>query len=203
MSSAADKGDLVYSIPLELPPAILEPSLTLNYSSAARMDLEMSYGWSLGGITEISRPLMGHDIRDKDEWHAAEWMASGPDFSGILKPSSDKDGRFFMSSSSPVYVSAQYNQADNDWVLSSNGITYSLAAADHGADTEAGTERWRVIEASDTKGNYITYCYDHDGRIQDIAYGGNKVTNEQHLLTIAFSYGKNTVTQTNARGRLY
>jgi YD repeat-containing protein len=202
LANASPKGPVVYRYEIPLPPALFKPDLSLNYSSDAGPNAETpGLGWSLAGIPEISRPLTrAFTLKSKDEWCDAEWIASGSRFSGTLSPSSAAgDCHFYLKTSGPVFVVADYDASANAWTFVADGVTTTLTAADDGADTEAGTARWRATEAEDASGNSLTYCYDDDGRVTDIGYGGNEDTGEDHLMTVAFAYGDNTVERASYR----
>ena len=197
------KGDSVFSHSFDLPPALLQPSLGISYSSDGGPSIEMPYGWSLDGIMEICRPLqrayLGED--DVDGKYDAEWLIRGPGFSGTLVPSGEDDYRFFLRSSSPNYVSATYDEKNDYWHVYSDGVYWTLEPADNGSTTPDGTAWWRVTEmqTGDGDSNYVTYSYHKNGRIKSIAYGGNYGTNDEHLVQIDFEYAQNTAVRTNAR----
>lgn len=46
-------GDATYRLPIDLPPAIVAPTLALEYSSRSRVDDDMPFGWHLSGLAEI------------------------------------------------------------------------------------------------------------------------------------------------------
>ena len=111
MAAATPKGDMSYSYQLDLPPALLVPSVSFSYSSEGGNDREMSYGWSLSGIPQISRPLANAYVRkEKSQWYDAEWIISAPGYSGTLKPSGNKDYRFFLKASSPTLRQTWHNK---------------------------------------------------------------------------------------------
>lgn len=198
--SSSAKGDVVYSYDLELPPALLKPSLTLAYSSASSMNIEMPYGWELKGIVEIRRPLTpAYDVKAKEDWYDSEWQVSGPGFSGTLLPSGEDDYHFYLKSSHPIYVMAKYNTSSNTWKVYANGIVWELQAMDEGEDTEVGTALWRATEMKDASGNYVSYSFHHDGRVNALCYGGNSSTSEDHLVDVVFDYEENAAKRTSAR----
>lgn len=199
LAGTTSKGNIVYSYALDLPPAILKPEVSLDYSSTGGINLEMPLGWSLGGIAEIERPSQrAFSDGGKDGLVNAEFLARGMGFSGTLLPSGEDDWRYFLRTTSS-YVIAEYSAANDSWTLHYNGTTTTLKAMDDGAKTSAGTATWRATEMQDTSGNYITYKYHGDGRIKKIFYGGNLTTGESHLARVDFTYAKKTYTRTSAR----
>jgi YD repeat-containing protein len=200
LASATVKGDVVYSYDLALPPAILKPSLTLQYSSDAGMTLEMPYGWSLDGIAEIRRPLTRAYQLDGDKYDR-DYLVSGPGFSGTLMPSGEDDYRYFLRTSEAKLVIAEFDWDNDRWKIFSNGVTWELTAKDEGMDSGApeGTALWRVDTMTDTSGNSVAYDYHTDGRIKKISYGGNSKTGDKHLVDVEFDYDDNAAKRTDAR----
>jgi YD repeat-containing protein len=190
LASANERGDVVVSYDIELPPALLKPTLSLSYVSGAGVDLEAPYGWGLNGIAEIRRPL-------EPAYEDDEWLISGTGFSGVLKSSGTN--QYVLRTSTPTLVSAKYDTAENSWELHADNTTMTFEEQDDGAGTASGTALWRVTKTTDTAGNYIAYRYHDDGRIKSIAYGGNSETDERHLVRVEFTYGDNTHRRTSAR----
>lgn len=198
--SSTSKGDVSYSFKIELPPAIMQPGLTLSYSSAGGANREMAYGWSLNGIAEINKPLNRAYKFNPDEPWDNEWLVSGADFGGTLYPSDEDDYWFYLASSKPGFVSAHYLYNQNIWNIHSNGIRWILSAVDDGeAPTGTGTALWRTVEQKDNAGNRITYTYHDDGRIKAICYGGNGKTGAKHLAAVEFLYAPNSSVRTSYR----
>ncbi|MBI2440408.1 MAG: hypothetical protein HYV35_03455, partial [Lentisphaerae bacterium] len=171
--TATSKGDVVYSYALELPPAILKPSLSLSYSSERGANIEMPYGWEISGIAEIRRPLVRAYDAYKwiEDFFDNEWLVTAPGFSGTLKPSGDEDFRFFLTAADPAYVVAEYDKNSNTWSVYHDALTWTMEEKDDGAGTKDGTAWWRVTRQQDTSGNYMTYAYFDDGRIKAVCYG--------------------------------
>lgn len=198
LGMATSKGDLVYSYGLDLPPALLKPSLSLSYSSETEMGLEMPFGWSLNGIAEIRRPLTrGYKIDGPQ--HSRDYLLSGSGFSGVLKPSGNADGKFFLKSSEPTYVTAEYDETRNVWTVTHDALTFTLKEQDDGEGTTVGTAVWRVTEMKDSSGNAVDFTYASDGRLVRISYGGNAQVGKDHLIDVKFKYAANAAMRTNAR----
>ena len=53
-TSASEKGDASYGIGIQLPPALLSPSVALSYSSAAGAHSFVGRGWSIDAGMTIS-----------------------------------------------------------------------------------------------------------------------------------------------------
>jgi YD repeat-containing protein len=196
---ATSKGDGVYSYNLDLPPALLKPSLSLSYSSETEMGAETPYGWSLGGIVEIRRPLTSNGYKIDGPKHGRDYLLSGPGLSGVLKPSGNADLRFFLKTSDPNYVTAEYDQSANTWTVFHDTVKYTLEEQDDGDGTSEGTALWRVTKMRDRLGNAVDYFYSSDGLISKISYGGNAEVVKDHLIDIHFRYAKNAAGRTNAR----
>lgn len=198
MASAMAMGDMTASYPLDLPPAILKPSLVLSYSSDAGINLEMPYGWSLEGIVEIRRPLTrGYEI--DGEKYDREYLLSGLGLSGVLKPSGHADWRFFLKTSDPKYVTAEYDNSSNVWTVYHDTLTLTLEEQDNGTGSVDGTAVWRVTEMRDRSGNQVSYTYTSHGLLSKISYGGNPAVSQKHLVDIDFEYADNVAERTNAR----
>jgi hypothetical protein len=52
--NAGAAGSLSYSVGIDLPPALLKPVLSVDYTSGAGQDFEVAYGWRISGIQSIS-----------------------------------------------------------------------------------------------------------------------------------------------------
>lgn len=188
MATANAKGDLTYSFALDLPPAILKPAISIGYNSNAGWNKELPAGWTLGGLTEIRRPLAR-------AYGADEWLLSGPAFDGTLK----SDGSaYVLHGATPLLVKASYDSAADEWTVTAGGLTYELVAADDGAGTPGGTALWRVASVTDTTGNLIEYVYTSDGRLESFSYGGNSITGDASTVLVEFSYAANSYVHTSA-----
>ena len=160
-AEVTEMGDAAYSFALELPRGgRLMPDLSLQYRSSAGDDPEMHHGWTIGGVSEIVRPV--------ERAFAGEMLLDGE----LLTP--DGSGDYRLTTASSRYAIASYDSGDDSRMVSRKSGTVShYDAADAGAAGPDGTQRWRVVEERDTHGNRILFSYDAAGRIAEIAYGAN------------------------------
>lgn len=191
---ASSKGTASYRLPLALPPAILGPKLAIAYGSGGGANLEMPYGFAIDGVLEITRPV-------ERAFAAGEWRMGGP-HSGLLRAASLYGASRYtpplphasalsyrLHTSDGTDVTAMFVALTNTWtVVTSEGLTYELAAADDGAATAAGTARWRATRCSDRLGNTIEFQYDAEHKLSLVRYGGNGATGAAHLVEVAFEY---------------
>lgn len=208
-------GQLQFTLPIALPPGVktVAPQLNLVYTSGSGNGLA-GYGWTLTGITSISR--MGRNI-DKDK-EAKEIKMDYSDyysFNGqrlILK--SGEYGR-----DGAEYVTEKYSNVKIKSLGKRNGIegpmlfhvTFEDGSQAWYGDTvssdpghfNAGrtTMEYNLVKWMDVQGNYITYEYDRNAtiasqtstlgevtKIKTIKWGGNEKLNKPHFNEIQFNY---------------
>lgn len=177
--SVSPSGAATYSIPIWVSPgtAGMEPKLTLNYSSQAGAGL-LGHGWSLGGLSAISR---GPQTLAVD----------GDDFvPGINMTGTD---RFYLDGQRLIHVSATYGANNSEYrteidsfsrVVSYTGSNVTgiewfkvwtkaglIMEFGNTADSRLLTDlpgggvavrTWAVNRISDTFGNYMDFVYAND-----------------------------------------
>lgn len=208
-------GQLQFTLPIALPPGIktVAPQLNLVYTSGGGNGIA-GYGWTLMGITSISR--MGRNI-DKDK-EAKEIKIDYSDyysFNGqrlILKLGEyGKDGA--------EYVTEKYSNIKIKSMGTRNGIQgpmlfhvtfedgsqawYGDTVSDDPGHVSAGrtTMEYNMVKWMDVQGNYITYEYEKNAaitsltaisgevtKIKTIKWGGNEKANKPHFNEIQFIY---------------
>ncbi|WP_165828262.1 RHS repeat-associated core domain-containing protein [Chryseobacterium phosphatilyticum] len=208
-------GQLQFTLPIALPPGIktVAPQVNLVYTSGSGNGIA-GYGWTLMGITSISR--MGRNI-DKDK-EAKEIKMDYSDyysFNGqrlILKSGEyGKDGA--------EYVTEKYSNIKVKSLGARNGIEgpmlfhvtfedgsqawYGDTVANDPGHASAGrtTMEYNIVKWMDAKGNYITYEYERNAtvptqtsasgevtKIKTIKWGGNEKLNKPHFNEIQFNY---------------
>jgi RHS repeat-associated protein len=195
-STATGMG--VYSVPIEVPPALLAPHLALVYSSATQASREVGFGWTLEGILEIERPTEPAFDPGTEDHGDGEYLISGDGFSGLLQPSGS--GHRLRSAIPNLKVTASYVAGSDEWVVqSSTGETWVLASIEPDPSPERETGRWRVILKTDPFDNEIAYSYDELGRIVDITYGQNPSTSDHLTAYIDFEYDNPKTTRYDGR----
>ncbi|MCB9763206.1 MAG: hypothetical protein H6739_25745 [Alphaproteobacteria bacterium] len=181
------RGEARLSIPLALPPARLQPGLSLDYDARGGADRELPYGWRLGGLVEIQRP-------NTRAYRSTEFLLSGPGFGGRLDCASSPCR--LVHTTPDLEVQATYDSATDSWTVeSSAGITFTLEDNDAGSPTA----RWRVTSWSDRMGNAVEVSYDAQDRVDTLSFGGNLTTGDAHLATLVFTYGTGAAMRTTAR----
>lgn len=183
-------GALNYSIPLWTTPgtAGMAPQISLNYSSQSGVGIA-GFGWSLGGVSSITRGPQTISIDGKNK---------GVTLTG--------DDRFYLDGQRLIKISGTYGAAGSEYRTELDSITKIVAQSSAGtgpawfkAWTKAGliiefgntansafdaygkSEKihWRVNRISDTAGNYMDFVYagdtagDHHHRLSRINYTGN------------------------------
>ncbi len=170
---ATDQGDATFGFDIPLPPALLQPSLSLQYSSGGGVT-EVGRGWSLSAGVEVLEPV-GHRRQGYDE---GTYLVRGGGLFGDLLPLSlaaplgsrpDPDpNAVIWQSTQPGFVESEY--VAGEWVLESGGVRYTLS--------EQSAHRWVLTRMEDSSGNYVVYDW-VGTRLEEIEYGGN--VNSGHL----------------------
>ncbi|WP_407478979.1 RHS repeat-associated core domain-containing protein [Elizabethkingia anophelis] len=190
-------GQLQYTLPIALPPGIksVAPQINLVYTSGSGNGIA-GYGWSLSGITSISR--MGKTLEKDGEIKGVQLDYSDYyQFNGqrlILKSGEyGKDGAEYVTEkysnvkiksvgvnpeqNGPVYFEVTFEDGSQAW--------YGLNA-DGRTPIEYNITRWQ-----DAQGNYISYNYIQGNNvavIYTIEWGGNEIAGTSHFNNIVFNY---------------
>ncbi|MFT4628820.1 MAG: hypothetical protein ACI8PZ_007516, partial [Myxococcota bacterium] len=159
---SAQQGAASYSVPISLPPAVLMPALSLDYTSSAGPHSPLGRGWNLssGGLT-ISRILGQEAAQAYGDEPITPFRVDGM-VSGLLF---DRSG-WELHSGSPTVAVIERDVPGNTWTLTTGGVTAHLRA-DPGGDT------WSVAWVTDAYGNQVVYDRSpEDGVLESVAYGG-------------------------------
>jgi hypothetical protein len=210
-SLSVDKsGTAAYSIPLYACPGTggMEPAISLTYSSAAGAGVA-GYGWSLGGLSSITRGaetraidgngtdnfVRGMNFATTDRYYldgqrliaisgadggdGTEYRTEMDSFSRIISYGSHGNG--------PAYFKV--------WTKSGQIMEYGYTSDSAFTPNAAGgtTMSWAIDKVSDTVGNYMTFSYSTDTAVGEqhiakIDYTGNTTANTQPYASIQFSY---------------
>lgn len=208
-------GQLQFTLPIALPPGVksVAPQVNLIYSSGSGNGIA-GYGWSLSGITAISRT--GKNIEKDGEIKGIQLDYSDYySFNGqrlILKSGEyGKDGA--------EYVTEKYSNVRIKSLGNKNGVpgpmlfhvTFEDGSQAWYGDTEhddpehysAGrtSMEYNIVKWMDAQGNYITYEYEKNPyissqpvmggdvtKIKKIKWGGNETLNKSHFNEIIFNY---------------
>ena len=218
-------GQLQYTLPINLPPGVksVAPQTSLVYVSGSGNGLA-GYGWSLSGITAITR--MGKSVEINGEAKGLQLDYSDYySFNGqrlILKSGEyGKDGAEYVtekysnikiksvgtaqtSTPQPMYFQVTFEDGSQAW--------YGDIQSD---DPEFNTFNGRtpleynIVKWKDAQGNYISYSYDYStgqmqgrvSRISSIQWGGNETLGKPHFNRIDFNYtNRNLVEESYVKG---
>jgi RHS repeat-associated protein len=195
-------GAATYHMPLTLPPGVagIMPSLGLDYSSRGG-DLFMGPGWSIGGLSQISR--------------CPNTYAQDGQTLGITFTSSDRfclDGQQLVTNGTYGAIGTAYRTEVETFsnIVSSGGTVGSPAYFT--VKTKAGmtmtygktyqvnnsgglTYIWLLDSSMDTSGNAINYTYtisNGDWWPATITYGGNTGAGTSPSITVSFSWATRT-----------
>ncbi|PKF75433.1 RHS repeat-associated core domain-containing protein [Chryseobacterium sp. PMSZPI] len=205
-------GQLQFTFPIALPPGVksVAPQVNLMYTSGSGNGIA-GYGWSISGITSISRA--GKTI-DKD----AETKGAQLDYSDrysfngqrlILKSGEyGKDGAQYVTEKysnvkikSVGSITGQSWQGPEYWeVTFEDGSQAWYGGITSGPNSARTPIEYNIVKWRDSKGNYIIYDYLQTGIsnvaiISSIQWGGNETLNTPHFNKIDFSYINRSLTE--------
>lgn len=205
-------GQLQYTFPIALPPGIksVAPQVNLIYSSNSTNGIA-GYGWSLSGITSISR--MGKNL-DKDG------VIKGIDlnyddlfqFNGqrlvLVSGEYGKDGAIYKTEKfSNIRIKSVGAITGKNW----NGPSYFEVTFEDGSQAWYGNTmssdntavtpvEYNIVKWKDAQGNYISYEYIQSYNvavISKINWGGNETVGKPHFNSITFNYKKREFIETS------
>ncbi|WP_177175287.1 RHS repeat-associated core domain-containing protein [Chryseobacterium taichungense] len=209
-------GQVQFTLPIALPPGVktVAPQLNLIYSSGSGNGIA-GYGWSLMGITSISR--MGKNIdRDKEAREIKMDYSDYYSLNGqrlILKSGEyGKDGAEYVTEKySNIKIKSMGTRNDIQGPMlfhitfeDGSQAWYGDTVSNDPAHVSAGrtTMEYNMVKWMDVQGNYITYEYEKNAvitsltatsgevtKIKTVKWGGNEKLNKPHFNEIQFSYG--------------
>ena len=165
---SGSQGTMSYAYSIEGLPSLLPGGLSLVYSSSARYNRECGYGWSVGGIMEITKirdpDYATSALHSKDKLYRIEGGLSGV----IRYLATDSKYYLYDVGGKKVTIS----KSSSSWTIKdSGGLTWTLSSS-----PSASTDYWRATKCVDQKGNYVTFTYDSSGRLTSLVCGGNEKT---------------------------
>ncbi len=204
-------GQLQFNLPIALPPGVksVAPQMNLVYTGGYGNGIA-GYGWSLSGITSISR--MGKTLETDGEIKGIQLDYSDYySFNGqrlILKSGEyGKDGAEYVSEKysnvkikslgQALNLMGQPLQMPKYWeVTFENGSqAWYGTNADNLNDLSKTLIEYNITKWKDVNGNYITYEYNQDilgdknvAVIKKISWGGNETLGKSHFNEIQFNY---------------
>lgn len=201
-----DNGQLQFTLPIALPPAIksVAPQINLIYTSGSGNGVA-GYGWTISGVTGISR--MGRNIEKDDEVRTIQfdytdyYMFSGQRL--ILKSGEyGKDGAEYATEkySNIKIRSIGENTAQNGPLYFE--ITFEDGSqAVYGSSADARTAmEYNIVRWQDVQGNYISYGYINGNNVATvyrIDWGGNEHAGTPHFNNIIFNYEQRELRETS------
>jgi len=196
--SVSPSGAAVVSVPLPSPPGVagMVPQLALVYSSQSGNG-PFGYGWSLAGLSAISRTgkTIYHDgytdgirFEGTDNYALDGQRLIAVDEQGIVY-------RTEVESFSKIKPQGQAGDGPVSFVVNTkNFMTYRYGASESSRIEASGKNSvlsWLLSSAEDENGNFIEYQYIETngyGYIDKILYGGNHKTGQEHFYEIRFVY---------------
>ncbi|OAM89678.1 FG-GAP-like repeat-containing protein [Termitidicoccus mucosus] len=209
--SVDKNGAATYTIPIAVSPgtAGVEPKITLNYSSQAGAGVA-GYGWSIGGLSAISRggqtKLIDGQTRTvnftrQDRFHLdgqrlmvvdgeygennSEYRTELESFTRVVSYGSTASGM------SPAWFKAWTKSGLVIEFGNTPGSVFRPPLASGGGVAEPLS--WAVSKISDTAGNYMTFHYEVDAAngqqvLAEIKYTGNDGTGLATYASVVFDY---------------
>ncbi len=192
--SVTESGSATYQIPLQVPPGSggIQPELALSYSSFGN-DGILGVGWSLTGISNITREMATHDqdgfkgygviaednrfSMDGERLVLSVGSKYGEDFTHYRKEINDHSRTIYFNT---------FNELDFFEVKTKSGLTYEYGRTE---DSRLGWEltgtycfdppcsevvpavSWWLDKINDTKGNTILYEYDKTDNVTGVSIG--------------------------------
>ena len=160
-----DNGAAVISMPLEFPEGIngMTPHLSLEYNSQGGNGI-MGLGWSLGGMSKISR--VPYTYMYDDSCHAVQFSSIDElSLDGIVLRKGSKDNVvcYYPEIYDYSIVYPINGNIDNGFrVLKKDGNVYTYAAKYRLQSPLDTPIEWHLSRVEDPFGNYIEYNYQND-----------------------------------------
>ncbi|AZI39192.1 RHS repeat-associated core domain-containing protein [Epilithonimonas vandammei] len=198
-------GQLQYNLPIALPPGIrsVAPQINLTYSSGSGNGIA-GYGWSISGITAISR--VGKNIDRDGEVKGIQLNYSDYySFNGqrliLISGEYGKDGAEYVTEKfSNIKIKSKGSLSGLEW----QGPEYWEVTFEDGSQawyggiasgySEARTPiDYNIVKWKDSQDNYISYGYIKEASknvafISSIQWGGNENVQTSHFNEIKFNY---------------
>ncbi len=205
-------GTATYAIPLYSCPGTggMEPALSLTYSSASGAGIA-GFGWSLGGLSSITRGAQTRAI----DGNGTDKFVRGMNFATTDRYYLDGQRLIAINGGADGANQTEYRtELDSfsrivSYGTNGNGPAYFKVWTKSGQVVEYGntpdsaftpdatggtTMSWAVDKISDTVGNYMTFTYSTnpstgEQHIMEIDYTGNTTANTQPYDSVQFIYG--------------
>jgi len=196
--TVSPSGAAIVSIPLPSLPGVagMVPQNALVYSSQAGNG-PFGYGWSLAGLSAISRTgkTIYHDgYTEGIRFEGADnFVLDGQRL--IAFDTQGSEFRTELESFSRIKAQGHVGDGPESFVVNTkNFMTYDYGTTESSRIEASGKNSvltWLLSKAEDENGNYIEYQYverNGYGYIDKILYGGNRKTGQEHFNEIRFIY---------------
>jgi len=184
-------GAVTYGVPLELPPALLQPDLSLRYHSGKGDHSWVARGWSIdsgltvrrarGGAVSLARSL-GHPGVDE------VLEVTGGGVSGRFLR---HQGDYIWQSDTPSLASVGViSTAYGRMHIHVDGVEWTVQHPENidlGLDAGGESHLWVPVHAEDTSGNAIDWEWS-GSRLDAIRFGGNDDLGLPHLIEVYLEY---------------
>ncbi|HMA92443.1 MAG TPA: FG-GAP-like repeat-containing protein, partial [Polyangiaceae bacterium] len=158
-SASLSTGTGAYRIPLDVPPALLKPSLALVYAAGQG---KSEYGLSFRlPVLEIRRTTdKGSPTFTEQDRFAVEGSAGGEELVPV-----DASRRYYRAKVEGGYVLYERDVAENRWIVHApDGGTAILGGNEQSREQARGNAfRWRISEQRDVWGHRVVFEYRRDG----------------------------------------
>ncbi len=170
---SVNQGSANYSLPIELPKGVagLKPNLAISYNSSNRMNGALGVGFSLNGLSQISKCNETLFVEKKDTSKDFNYCLDGQTL--VLKNSLNSYG------SNTEYKTEvdSYSKIEKDtlgWVVyAKDGLIYEYGKT---SDSKDSGTFFRVNKISDRFNNQINFQYDTLSKaIKKITYANNSI----------------------------
>ncbi len=171
---ANGRGELSHGHAFPLPPALLQPSLSLGYTSSGGSHSWVGRGWSLQSGLTVQRPPRGGERAYVGDGVRDVLIVSGDGLDGFFV---QMDDGWHWESATPSTAKITF-LAGGDIRIDSGRRRWTL---------EETTKRtWRTVRTRDRVGNLIDYTWT-GSRLDRIDYGGT-VAGVAHNVYVVFTH---------------
>lgn len=151
LTTGTPSGDVSYSVPIPLPPALNQPAVSLAYASGAGSHSALGRGWSLSTGPSITR-LTGKQATTTYWGIPQAHLLSGGGMDAVLY----FDGAWKVKSNTPLPASLDYDEPTHTFALQTGGKTYVFEpAGDQVWEGSVQPYRWNLASTTDASGNTV------------------------------------------------
>lgn len=199
--SAQPSGGLSYEMPIVVAPgtAGMQPKLSFQYSSGGRNGA-LGVGWSMGGISAISRapqtPAQDGKIHGVDMTFADRYSLDGQRLIALTGTDgyAGTDYRTEINSFTKVVSNGQSGQGPATFTAwTKSGLIYTFGGPNNASfippgRTDGTILTWLVSKVQDHAGNYMTFLYTAEGNLSSINYAMNDSAGLGSYASVVLTY---------------